>query len=116
MCRIKKNSVNLFSCMEVQIKYKRTIGKESTADLYRAASNWLKKFKRYHVLGLSEVTPTLVDDFIRYLQQRGTLKVNTINSYICAFRAMYNVSIRERHYTPRTHPFAHVVIPFEQST
>lgn len=115
MCRIKKNSVNLFSCMEVQIKYKRTIGKESTADLYRAASNWLKKFKRYHVLWLSEVTPTLVDDFIRYLQQRGTLKVNTINSYICAFRAMYNVSIRERHYTPRTHPFAHVVIHPEKT-
>ncbi len=110
--RTKKHvlQVNVFDYMDALVLRKRQIGKDSTADLYRAASNWFRKFKNTRRVFLSEITPTVVDGFIVYLQSQGTLKANSVNSYISAFRAMYNVAIRESGYIPRIYPFAHITI------
>ncbi len=101
---------NIFRHMEALIAQKRKAGKESTADLYRATCNRLKKHHGSRPLPLSEITPAFVDGFIGCLQADGTLKVNTVNSYVSAFRAMYNVITRESGYLPSPHPFAHVTI------
>ena len=61
------------------------------------------------------MTPSLVDGFIAFLQTGKKLKVNTVNSYICALRAIYNTTIRELGYIPRIHPFAHITIHPEKS-
>lgn len=108
--------LNIFDYMEVLILRKRKIGKDSTADLYRAAVNWFRKFMKKRSVCLSEITPAVVDGFIVYLRSQGTLKVNSVNSYISAFRAMYNVVIRESGYTPRVYPFAHITIHPEKTT
>lgn len=101
---------DIFRHMEALITRKRNMGKESTADLYRATCNWLLKYCNCRPLPLSGITPVFVDGFIGYLQSKGTLKTNTVNSYLSAFRAMYNVIVRELGYLPSSHPFAHLVI------
>lgn len=112
----RASKIDLFNHMDILILRKRSIGKDSTADLYRASSNWLRKFVNNRNLCLSEITPALVDDFIVYLQGLDSLKVNSVNSYVCAFRAMYNVITREHGYIPYRHPFAHIVIHPEKTT
>lgn len=105
----------LLEKMNEQILRKRSAGKDATADLYRATYNWLLKFTNHRDKYLSDITPVFVDNYTCFLQSQGTLKVNTISSYLSAFRAMYNTIIRDTLYQPRIHPFAHVTIRLEKT-
>lgn len=99
------SSTELFAYMEERIRLKRQTGKESTADLYRAASNWLKHYRGNTPLAIEAVTASFVADFGAYLEGK-KLKTNTVNSYLSSFRAMYNTALRDGKVCPENHPFA----------
>lgn len=107
--------VNLFRYVDDLVIRRRKAGRDATADLYRAAGNWFRKYRHGHDISLSQLTPSLVDGFIAFLQAERKLKVNSVNSYVSALRAMYNIMIREQGYIPRIHPFAHIVIHPEKT-
>ena len=111
----RPSGIYLFRYIDALILRRREAGRDATADLYRAAGNWLRKYRHGHDISLSQLTPSLVDGFIAFLQAGGKLKVNSVNSYVSALRAMYNIIIREQGYTPRIHPFAHIVIHPEKT-
>ncbi|RHR55687.1 site-specific integrase [Parabacteroides sp. AF17-28] len=111
----RPSEVYLFRTIDTLIFRRRSAGRDATADLYRAAGNWFRKFRNGRDLCLLGMTPSLVDGFIAFLQTGKKLKVNSVNSYLCALRAMYNIIIRELGYIPRVHPFAHVTIHPERS-
>lgn len=85
---------DLLSCFRTCIARKRQEGKDSTADLYRAATNWLELFGGEKKLPLRRVTQRFVMEFEAFLKSKG-LKVNTVNTYLSNFRAMYNSVIDE---------------------
>lgn len=90
------------------VNRKRHAGKHSTADLYCATTNWIKKFAGPQ-LPLNKVTPDLIDRFHAFLLSQRTLKNNSIISYLHNFRAMYNTAIREHIIRPpHISPFAHL--------
>lgn len=111
----RPSKVYLFRSVDILILRRRDAGRDATADLYRAAGNWFRKFMNGRDICLLGMTPSLVDGFIAFLQTGKKLKVNTVNSYICALRAIYNTTIRELAYIPRIHPFAHITIHPEKS-
>lgn len=96
----RPSKVYLFRSVDILILRRRDAGRDATADLYRAAGNWFRKFMDGRDICLLGMTPSLVDGFIAFLQTGKKLKVNTINSYICALRAVYNTTIRELGYIP----------------
>ena len=106
---------SLFNYMNELVLRKRSAGKDATADLYRATSNWLLKFVNNQIRYLPDITPDFVDNYKCYLESLGTLKVNTINSYLSAFRAMYNTIARDVLFQPKLHPFAHITIRLEKT-
>ncbi len=111
----KETMILLCSYFEELIRRKREAGKHSTADLYRATNNWIKKFIRGQELLPDEVTPHLIDRFKLFLQTQESLKSNSIISYICNFRAMYNAALRENVISSQQHPFAHLSLHREKS-
>ena len=111
----RPSKVYLFRSVDILILRRRDAGRDATADLYRAAGNWFRKFMNGRDICLLGMTPSLVDGFIAFLQAGKKRKVNTVNSYICALRAIYNTTIRELAYIPRIHPFAHITIHPEKS-
>lgn len=115
--KLKKrpSGIYLFRHIDVLILRRRKAGRDATADLYRAAGNWFRKYRHGYDISLSRLTPSLVDGFIAFLQAGRKLKVNSVNSYVSALRAMYNIIIREQGYVPRIHPFAHIVIHPEKT-
>lgn len=107
---------SVFPYMDGLIRRKRAAGKESTADLYRASSNWLRKFRGNDQLLFSQITPALVDSFHRFLCSQRHLAANSINSYMSNFRAMYNIGMREEAAVrPSVHPFTHLVLRTEKT-
>lgn len=103
--------VPVFPYMDKLVRRKRSAGKELTADLYRAASNWLRKFWGNDKLLFSQITSSFVDRFYGFLLSQEHLAVNSINSYMSNFRAMYNIGIREEMVLPPVvHPFAHLTL------
>lgn len=108
--------VPVFPYMDKLICRKRLAGKESTADLYRASCNWLRKFRGGCQLLFSHITPSLVDHFCSFLNSQEHLATNSINSYISNFRAMYNTAIRESIISrPAIHPFEHLTLHPEKT-
>ena len=104
-------AVCVFPYLDRLIRRKRSAGKESTADLYRASCNWLRKFRGNDKLLFSEITPALVDGFYSFLCSQEYLATNSINSYMSNFRAMYNIAVREEMaLPPAVHPFAHLTL------
>lgn len=93
-----------FAYMKSCIKQKRAQGKESTADLYRAGSNWLRKFWGERDLHWEEITEEMVDAFEAYLKEQ-KLAANSRNSYLSNVRAMYNAAVKGKLVTPRHQPF-----------
>ena len=81
---------SIFYWMDKLIYYKRQSGKDSTADLYRATRNWLYRFIHRRNLSVFQITSSLIDNFVNYLKRLGHLRMNSINSYLSGFRAMYN--------------------------
>ena len=106
---------SIFYWMDKLIYYKRQSGKDSTADLYRATRNWLYRFIHRRNLSVFQITSSLIDNFVNYLKRLGHLRMNSINSYLSGFRAMYNQIIRKMNYQPYIHPFAHVRIRLEKT-
>lgn len=106
---------NVFTYMQKCVKIKREIGKDSTADLYRATCNQLKAFQNDSPLLWKEITKEYVNEFQIYLQKQG-LKTNSINSYLSNFRAMYNSAIKEDVINfPHTNPFSHLKLKREKT-
>lgn len=106
---------SIINYMSDQILLKRKAGKDATADLYRASRNWLQKFVNGRDLTFNHVTPCLIDSFRIYLQIEGNLKVNSVNSYLSNFRAIYNKAVREGIVHPQPHPFSHLSMHMEQT-
>ena len=100
---------DLFSCFRACITRKRQDGRDSTADLYRAATNWLELFCEGKRLPLRRVTQRFVMEFEAYLKSKG-LKVNTVNTYLSNFRAMYNLVIDGSEEVKNCKPFAKLKI------
>lgn len=100
---------DLLSCFRTCIARKRQEGKDSTADLYRAATNWLELFGGEKKLPLRRVTQRFVMEFEAFLKSKG-LKVNTVNTYLSNFRAMYNSVIDESGEVKVCKPFAKLKI------
>lgn len=100
---------DLFSCFRACITRKRQDGRDSTADLYRAVTNWLELFCEGKRLPLRRVTQRFVMEFETYLKSKG-LKVNTVNTYLSNFRAMYNLVIDGSEEVKNCKPFAKLKI------
>lgn len=90
--RKKILSIDLLAYGNQRVWEKRKTGKESTADLYRATLNHLKRYTGCKGLRPVDVTPVLVIDFADYLRKL-ELGGNTVNSYLSCFRALYNSAI-----------------------
>ena len=114
-------SISFFNYLRCRVEAKRSAGRYSSVDLYRAAG---RHFRAY--LGkdcsLARITSIMVDDFKSYLKGKGLrsntinsylsslkgLRSNTINSYLSSLRAVYNAACRESLVSPLKHPFAHL--------
>lgn len=102
-------SITFFSYADTLVRRKRKAGKYSTADLYRASSNWFRQYWIKDTLSFAEISPGLIDCFLAWLQTSSRLKTNSINSYMSSLRAIYNTAVREG-LAPASNlsPFAHL--------
>lgn len=109
----KKNVItmntNLFEYFEGRIQFKRQLNSDSTADLYRATNNWLKRYTKENELLLGKVTQQFVVEFVAFLGTKG-LKPNSIFTYLSNFRAMYNSAVDECKKKIVEKPFANINI------
>ena len=104
--------VMLLQYIRLQITQKEELGKEGTAAAYRstltslgryiAAVNPLRSDVR-----LSEVTPSFVAAYERYLYQNG-VSGNTVSYYLRNFRTLYNRAVSEINGLKDLSPFKHV--------
>lgn len=101
----KRSSSLLFvECVRERAELKRSMQRDSTADLYLAAGNHFWKFLENKDIPFVEITPTMVCDFQTYLQSK-YLKINTINSYLSSLRAVFNAVLNDRSLEIKKHPF-----------
>lgn len=114
---MKKKTKRILLCKYFKelIQRKREAGNHSTADLYRATNNWISKFTKGHALMLHEITPAFINKFHTYLQSQKHLKTNSIVSYMCNFRAMYNTAVREKMIHPFLSPFIDIRLHKEKT-
>lgn len=101
----KRKALTLEEYINERVHYKRSLGKHSTADLYRAAGAHFRNFYGKGACRLSDLNPTLVADFVHYLQSL-RLKTNTINSYLSSLRAVFNAALQSRLVKVKEHPFS----------
>lgn len=99
MCKRKNNrhgkaGITFYTYATERIREKRLAGKHNTADLYRTTRNWVCDFLGKRNLFFPEITPGMVGRFVAYLQA-ANLQVNTINTYLSNFRAIYNQACRD---------------------
>lgn len=73
-------------------------------------------FFTYAELSFTDVTPGMIDHFHIWLQAGGSLKINSINSYLSSLRAIYNTAVREG-LAPadRLSPFVHLILRAEET-
>ena len=109
-------TTTFFTYADALVKRKRKAGKYSTADLYRASSNWLLRFWGTDELSFDAITPGMIDRFYDWLLALGHLKTNSVNSYLSSFRAIYHTAVREE-LAPadRLSPFAHLNLRQEET-
>lgn len=114
----KKNEItlktNLFEYFQGLVRYKRQSNSDSTADLYRTTTNWLKLYSEKELL-LGMVTQQFVAGFAAFLGTQ-RLKPNSVNAYLSNFRAMYNSAVRECKRKINENPFANVKIKPHETT
>lgn len=108
-------ATKLFPYFEEMIKDKRLAKKENTADLYRAATNWLKRYMEEEELLLGMVTQQFVAKYEAYLKTQ-KLEPNSVNAYLSNFRAMYNAAARECKKKINENPFANLKIKPHETT
>lgn len=104
----------VFDYMHLRISLKRESGKNSTADSYRAMCNHLLLFTDKEDFSWDEITPAHVDRFAESLLG-DHLAVNTVNSYLSCYRAIYHVAQREELFLPRKDPFSHLSLKREET-
>ncbi|WP_455621445.1 site-specific integrase [Parabacteroides sp.] len=92
--RQSKSATTFYDYATECIRKKRLAGRDNAADLYRTTRNRVCAFLGGRDLYFQEITPGLIDRFIAYLQAAG-LRVNTINTYLSNFRALYNQACRD---------------------
>ena len=68
------------------------------------ACNRLRAFTGGGGLPFSCVTPVFIEHFASSLRHEG-LAVNSVNSYLSCFRAIYNAAVREELFVPERNPF-----------
>lgn len=114
---MRKEAKRILVCkyFEGLIQRKREAENHSTADLYRATNNWIRKFTKGHIPMLYEITPAFVNKFHIFLKSQKHLKPNSIVSYMCNFRAMYNSAIHERIVHPPIPPFTYIQLHKEKT-
>ena len=105
---------DFYTQMKLQEQEKRSAGNESTADLYRAVRNHFKNFNGKSELSLREVTAERVHGFAEWLRAKG-LRVNSVNSYLSNFRAMYNRACESWKGRPQDSPFARLRLKQEET-
>ena len=105
---------DFYKSMRLQEQKKRSAGNESTADLYRAVRNHFKNFNGKSELSLKEVTAERVYGFAEWLRAKG-LRVNSVNSYLSNFRAMYNRACLGWKGRPQDYPFAWLRLKQEET-
>ena len=105
---------DFYGQMLLQEEDKRSCGDESTADLYRAVRNHFMCFSGGKELCLKDVTPALVEAFLKWLREKG-LRVNTVNSYMSNLRAMYNRARRVCREKTGESPFAGIHLRQEET-
>ena len=101
----KRKILTLEDYVDERVRNKRSLGKYSTADLYQAAGYHFRNFYGKEDCRLSDLNPTLVADFVHYLQSL-RLKTNTINSYLSSLRAIFNAALQSRIVKVKEHPFS----------
>lgn len=105
MKKNKKKSPLVVEYIEERVREKRRLGKQSTAELYRAAGNHFLQFLGNGSHRMEEITRTMVLDFGDYLKSAG-LRINSINSYMSCLRAIYNAASRDRLIPPSEQSFS----------
>lgn len=106
---------SVFNYMSMLVSRKREAGKESTAALYRAVRNRLYRHAKDKLLEWTDITASEVDEFAEWLYS-DNLAVNTVNSYLSNFRAIYHTAIREGEAPkPECDPFAHLRLKREET-
>ena len=109
-----KPSLWFSAYVQVRVNEKRRLGKESTAELYRAAGNHFLRFLGKTDCRMKDITPTMISDFTFYLQSLG-LRTNSINSYLSSLRAIYNAAYKSNLFTILRHPFAQLKLKREMT-
>lgn len=105
----------VFNYMSMLVSRKREAGKESTADMYRAMRNRLLRCPVDKLSQWDDITTSLVDSFAEWLYSDG-LAVNTVNSYLSNFRAIYHTAVREGEIPkPDSDPFSHLRLKREET-
>ena len=56
-------TTTFFTYTDTLVKRKRKAGKHATADLYRASSNWFRRFCGNAELSFADITPGMIDRF-----------------------------------------------------
>lgn len=105
---------NVFDYMTILVGRKRAAGRDSTADLYRVVRNRLSFFLKSKKLHFNGITVELIDGFAATLRTEG-LAVNTVNSYLSSFRAMYHAALREEMFETARDPFARLCLRREET-
>lgn len=104
----------VFNYMHLRISLKREAAKNSTADNYRATCNHLLLFTGKVDFSWDEITPAHVDRFAESLLG-DHLAVNTVNSYLSCYRAIYHAAQRDELFPPRKDPFSHLSLKREET-
>lgn len=109
-------TTTLFTYADALVIQKRKAGRYSTAELYRASTNWLRQFWGNDKLSFEDITPGMVNRFCDWLLALGHLKTNSVNSYLSSFRAIYHNAVREG-LAPSgpLSPFAHLNLRQEET-
>lgn len=102
----------LFQYIDMQIGYKKKIGKDGIAAAYHSTYVSLRKYievvaKRKADIRMEEINFNFVVGYEDYLGAQGLAR-NTINYYLRNFRTIYNSSIRDGFKPKNENPFAYI--------
>ncbi|WP_287816493.1 site-specific integrase [Bacteroides sp.] len=105
-------SYNLLQYINMQIAYKKAIGKDGIAAAYHSTGVSLKKYlnmvsARKADIGMEKVDCRFVAGYEDCLYAQGLAR-NTINYYLRNFRTIYNSAIRQGYKPKNENPFAYI--------
>lgn len=111
----KRKQLKCFCCLlEEYMQRMQQEGNYSAYRHYRSTLHSFKRFKGTLSVTLEEITPGLVWEYIRYLQQRG-LKNTTIMFYVHILHRIWNKATAEKIITGLDSPFRGIRLTLEKS-